>query len=227
MILNKPHSLPLPELQTRNQPPVPRRTHSSVTMHRATVLAALALMAVAVLAAPMPDQGLSKRGIFKAQSKPRIHPLRSQRNPAAEMLRAFRKYGWEIITIDPSSIPFAGIFGDGSSSSTPSSPSPSSSSAAPWYPLPTSSAAVYPTQASSAPIVTSTAASNSTTESSEASWSSSSTTAATSTAASGGDDDVTGEVAAAPEDNDSEYLSPVSIGGQKLNLDFDTGSADL
>ena len=27
--------------------------------------------------------------------------------------------------------------------------------------------------------------------------------------------------------SDSEYLCPVTIGGQTLNLDFDTGSSDL
>jgi hypothetical protein len=26
---------------------------------------------------------------------------------------------------------------------------------------------------------------------------------------------------------DSEYLCPVTVGGQMLNLDFDTGSSDL
>lgn len=37
-----------------------------------------------------------------------------------------------------------------------------------------------------------------------------------------------GSVTATPEDQyDSEYLCPVDIGGQTLNLDFDTGSADL
>ncbi|KIX06936.1 uncharacterized protein Z518_04912 [Rhinocladiella mackenziei CBS 650.93] len=36
-----------------------------------------------------------------------------------------------------------------------------------------------------------------------------------------------GSVTATPEQYDAEYLSPVSIGGQTLNLDFDTGSADL
>jgi aspergillopepsin I len=36
-----------------------------------------------------------------------------------------------------------------------------------------------------------------------------------------------GSVAATPEQYDSEYLCPVTIGGQTLNLDFDTGSADL
>ena len=36
-----------------------------------------------------------------------------------------------------------------------------------------------------------------------------------------------GTVAANPQQYDSEYLSPVTIGGQTLNLDFDTGSSDL
>lgn len=40
-------------------------------------------------------------------------------------------------------------------------------------------------------------------------------------------DDETGEVVATPADNGAEYLSPVTIGGQKLNLNFDTGSSDL
>lgn len=37
----------------------------------------------------------------------------------------------------------------------------------------------------------------------------------------------TGTVAAAPEPNNAEYLSPVNIGGQTVTLDFDTGSSDL
>ncbi|KAI0394852.1 acid protease [Xylariaceae sp. FL0594] len=37
----------------------------------------------------------------------------------------------------------------------------------------------------------------------------------------------TGIVVNTPEANDIEYLAPVSIGGQVLNLDFDTGSSDL
>lgn len=36
-----------------------------------------------------------------------------------------------------------------------------------------------------------------------------------------------GTVPANPTQYDSQYLSPVSVGGQTLMLDFDTGSADL
>ncbi|KAI1453862.1 acid protease [Annulohypoxylon moriforme] len=46
--------------------------------------------------------------------------------------------------------------------------------------------------------------------------------AATGSAANG-----TGLVTNTPEANDVEYLSPVNIGGQTLNLDFDSGSSDL
>jgi len=36
-----------------------------------------------------------------------------------------------------------------------------------------------------------------------------------------------GSVAAVPEEFDIEYLSPVTVGDRVLQLDFDTGSADL
>ena len=36
-----------------------------------------------------------------------------------------------------------------------------------------------------------------------------------------------GTVTASPEQYDQAYLEAVSIGGQTLNLDFDTGSSDL
>lgn len=37
----------------------------------------------------------------------------------------------------------------------------------------------------------------------------------------------TGNVAATPEQGDVEYLAPISIGGQTMNMDFDSGSSDL
>ncbi|KAL0466415.1 penicillopepsin [Neurospora intermedia] len=37
----------------------------------------------------------------------------------------------------------------------------------------------------------------------------------------------TGAVTATPEQDDVEYLAPVTIGGQTINLDFDSGSSDL
>lgn len=36
-----------------------------------------------------------------------------------------------------------------------------------------------------------------------------------------------GTAVTTPEENDLEYLTPVNVGGTTLNLDFDTGSADL
>jgi len=36
-----------------------------------------------------------------------------------------------------------------------------------------------------------------------------------------------GSAPASPDTNDVEYLVPTTVGGQVLNLDFDTGSADL
>lgn len=56
--------------------------------------------------------------------------------------------------------------------------------------------------------------------------SSTSTSSAPATSETAGSED--GSVSATPETSaESSYLSPVTIGGQKFNLDFDTGSADL
>ena len=38
---------------------------------------------------------------------------------------------------------------------------------------------------------------------------------------------VSGSAITTPESDDVEYLTPVTIGSSTLNLDFDTGSADL
>ena len=56
-----------------------------------------------------------------------------------------------------------------------------------------------------------------------ASGPSSNSTTTNSTASAG----VVGIVTATPEQGDVEYLSPISIGGQTINMDFDSGSSDL
>ena len=43
----------------------------------------------------------------------------------------------------------------------------------------------------------------------------------------GGGSNESGSVKASPEEGDTEFLSPVNIGGQTLMMDFDTGSSDL
>ena len=37
----------------------------------------------------------------------------------------------------------------------------------------------------------------------------------------------TGNVTNAPESDDLEYLAPITVGGQEMVMDFDTGSSDL
>jgi hypothetical protein len=36
-----------------------------------------------------------------------------------------------------------------------------------------------------------------------------------------------GSTTASPSDNDAEFVSPVTVGGQTLVMDFDSGSSDL
>lgn len=196
-------------------------------------LVAVAAMVVSVLAAPMPGKELSRRHVFKANSRGRFSPYRSMRDPATDMARTFQKMGWEIIVMHPSSdySPLDSIFGPESSSSAPASPESTSypgvysvpASSIPAFSVPASSVP-YSFPASSAPAATSTAVA---TGQSEVAATKTAAAAPTSSASSGDEDDVTGEVEATPEENDSEYLAPVTIGGQKLNMNFDTGSADL
>ncbi|KAH0277190.1 acid protease, partial [Aureobasidium melanogenum] len=119
--------------------------------------------------------------------------------------------------------------------STPGASTPAPSAAAPSVAA-SSAAASYATSYAAA------ATSEAAYYNSAASWAASSSIVASSSAAAAtaasspsyaapapaaNADDETGEVAATPADNGAEYLSPVTIGGQKLNLNFDTGSSDL
>jgi hypothetical protein len=60
----------------------------------------------------------------------------------------------------------------------------------------------------------------------KAATSAASSSAATA-AASTGNTNGTGIVTATPEAGDVEYLSPITVGGQTMNMDFDSGSSDL
>lgn len=173
-------------------------------MYRALSLLVVLLVACA-LAAPTP-RSLSKR-TFKLASRGR--PTH-HRNPAEEMARAYKKFGWEIIIVNP---------GPSGSTTTLDLPGPSGtvtlapvSSAAETAPA---SSAVETTPASSSSAPASSAVVAAPTNSSNSS---------TASPTASGDQ---GEVQASPEANDSEYLEKVTIGGQQLVMDFDTGSSDL
>lgn len=171
-------------------------------MHGALQLALTALLATVAVAAPA-SNGLAKRS-FQAQTNGRC----VNKSPLDEINLTHRKYGWEIIIINPEA--------EMSTTTTlePLAPFSTTSSVS----IGTS---VFVTYAStSSPTYTPSSAvpygNNSTSTSSSA--------ASTGSSGPGSED---GSVAANPEANEKEYLSPVTIGGQKFNLDFDTGSADL
>jgi len=184
----------------------------------------LAVMAVFALAAPTPKAlqtvklGTSKIGSFRAFSSGRRrhhhHHGNSTgtgtsmfRNPRAEIERAYRKFNWAITFVTPSGQSFTLGMPDSSSSGSLGGSASSGSG--------TGSPSVAPT---------SSAVQTGPSWNGSGSGTYSSAPSATS-AASGAKE--SGEVSASPEENESEYLSPVKIGGQTLNLDFDTGSADL
>ncbi|KAH0406192.1 acid protease, partial [Aureobasidium melanogenum] len=129
---------------------------------------------------------------------------------------------------------FSWGFSTPGASSTPApsaaAPSVAASSAvasyATSYAAAATSEAAYYTAASSWAASSSIVASSSSSSSAAAATAASSPSYAAPAPAANADDE-TGEVAATPADNGAEYLSPVTIGGQKLNLNFDTGSSDL
>ncbi|KAK4494895.1 hypothetical protein PRZ48_014251 [Zasmidium cellare] len=168
-------------------------------MHGVLQLALTALSATVALAAPAPS---SKNGLAKRSFKAQTNGRGLAKNPIDEINLTHRKYGWEIIIINPEAAtsstltleppaPFTTSSYGGQSTSAPSSSSPTYTPSAPYgYGNGTQTAG------SASPTGTGT-----------------------------GSED--GVVSANPEENEKEYLSPVTIGGQKLNLNFDTGSADL
>lgn len=132
-------------------------------MHHAYLSLVLATLASLNLAAPVTSSKSLKQKTFSVSVKPR-HKL----HPTHAIARASRKYGWEIIEINPEQATKM-------------------------------SGSIKKKHRHG--IVSSNDSTDSGTEQ--------------------------GDVTATPELHDSEYLSPVSIGGQRVTLDLDTGSSDL
>ena len=220
-----------------------------------TLMLLAATLAVVALAAPTPtSQHAAKRWSFgfnfgsssgsrhSFKSSTRGH--RGNRDPRTELSRVYSKFHWSI------ELPWSGMLldfdfpaasGSDQSYGTPDTGSSAGSSDGSYgtsdgsssldgssYGSPDGSVDSSPTSVPQ-PVQTSAAAPDSSATESYAAVVPSSTYAAASptTSATSTEDDGSGEVTATPEENESEYLSPVTIGGQKLNLNFDTGSADL
>lgn len=197
-----------------------------VNMIRTLILLVAALAAIALAApAPKPHYGVSGKASdgsrnFKSFSRGR-HSKGHTRNPRTELMRVYNKYHWSI-TLAPLDESGSWLFDWPSSSSSGGESDPYGSS--PSEPIETASAASPYGYETAAPVAPSAVMSSVGFETRTSASFAASATASIS-GGDGGDD--SGEVTASPEENESEYLSPVSIAGQKLNLNFDTGSADL
>lgn len=168
-------------------------------MYRTLALFLMAVLATVALAAPTTKQTVKQSLSKRSFTVPRVRKAGYVRNPSQAMGRAYRKFGWTMTNPDGSAwTAVSKTPTNVESSDNLASASDASSTSAP---LVFASARVKVASSSAFP----------------------NSSAATSTE----ETDETGEVVATPKDNGAEYLSPVTVGGQKLNLNFDTGSADL
>ncbi|KAK0782831.1 hypothetical protein LTR75_014290 [Friedmanniomyces endolithicus] len=169
----------------------------------------MAILAACALAAPFPFQATNHvPQTFKFDVKPRHS---GSRTPLQELVYTYAKYGWQIVIIDPFN-PFSIV--DGSTSSDPA-PAATTSSAAPtetesMYAATSSSDVAIVTTVTAIVSVTASSPSpaTSTAPSTFATSSVAATTSAVQSATTTANGE-TGQVTASPEQNDSEYLSPV------------------
>ena len=203
---------------TRSLLSIAKKAHfptTAFTMHRMFSFIIVAFMAATLaLAAPVtPAKALLKRS-FKVPSKGR-----PKLSPAAELARVYNKHGWEVIIFNPNQ-PYGGFFSSSSAAPVPYSTAPPPGG---YF----SSSYVVPPPSSTAPPASVSSRAVSSNVGSYSDWSSSNSARPTSSGGSPADGSEEGEVTATPEENESQYLAPVKIGGQSLNINLDTGSADL
>lgn len=185
-------------------------------MHNLYSFVVLAVLATLALAAPTPER-ITKRSF----TVPRIRNPAYVRDPAQAMARAYRKFGWGDLLGSDSIFGLGsgeqGGSGQGASSTSSATTSVASSSNNSDSEDNSGSSESSATSSSAAAATSTTAPFSNSTATSAAS------AAANSTSSTG----ETGTVAAKPAESGAEYISPISVGGQSLNMDFDTGSADL
>jgi len=158
----------------------------------------LTFVLVAVLATCALAAPTPNKALVKRTFSYSVKPRRAIiRTPRQELVRTYNKFGWQIVLWNPTDSPFGNLFGGDST----------------------------PDSSPAAPASTPAAAGSSDTASTAAAAAPAADGGATGGASSSGGK--SGEVAATPEQGESEYLEKVTVGGQSLNLDFDTGSADL
>ncbi|KAJ9627812.1 hypothetical protein H2203_003030 [Taxawa tesnikishii (nom. ined.)] len=161
----------------------------------------LAVLATLALAAPTPQRNINKRSF----SVPRVRRANYKRDPTAAMVKAYRKFGFTFNAALANATGGSTMHPDGAGHHN-------------WH------------MGNHLPIVTPSTASSVSGDSAVVSTANKvdvQSLAATGSSGVIGSGKVTGEVSATPVDNAAEYISPVTIGGQQLNLDFDTGSSDL
>ncbi|KAI5273394.1 acid protease [Aureobasidium subglaciale] len=187
-------------------------------MHHSVALLLVAILATVALAAPTAKQTATQSLSKRSFTVPRVRKAGYIRKPSEAMGRAYRKFGWSMTT--PDGTPWVAVSKTPTTKTFNADASSSPSNVTSDF----SDDQFTQTTHAAARIKTFLSASFSWGTSAPAA---SSASAAAATPAAEPEDDETGEVIATPADNGAEYLSPVTIGGQQLNLNFDTGSADL
>jgi len=197
-------------------------------MHTFTTFVVTAAMASSALAAPTANKRHINLNSFTVPHK--HFKDYSDRNGTAALIRAYNKFSWPQVVLSPGESDDGGSFSwfpfnVPASGSSDVSDSSEGSDGQGW-----SWSTAYSTTWGSSPTSTPTSSAvyyaTGTTETASATAISSAENAAASGSSSGvpgdfdgdGDGDVTGDTSATAAEGNSEFLSPITIGGQSFNL---------